>query len=129
MKILRDFYERLRRGDASENELAVMDRRAFLFGMTATAAGLVVAPKIFLPPPDKSLEQWKREIAAFARTLGLLFKGDVDNTVYMGTTLGIPGGLGGLLASEKLEGLETPRPIVLPARMLPSDVKMYTTSS
>lgn len=80
MKILRDFYRRLRSGEASESELPAMDRRAFLFGMAATASGLVVAPKIFLPPPDKSLAQWMAEMRATAREMGLLIKGDLDTT-------------------------------------------------
>lgn len=64
MKILQDFYRRLRSGEASEEELVTMDRRAFLFGMTATAAGLVAAPKVFLPK-ERGLslvrESWERD--------------------------------------------------------------------
>lgn len=55
MKLFQTLLSKLRSGTATDGEIEDLDRRGFMFGMAATAAGLVVArPILFgaaeLPP-------------------------------------------------------------------------------
>ena len=47
------FLTKLRRGTATDGDFVDADKRAFLVGMTATVAGLVVAPTVILPAVRK----------------------------------------------------------------------------
>ena len=50
---LKAFMDKLRKGTATDDDFVRADRRAFVFGMTATVAGIVAAPSIILPAKPK----------------------------------------------------------------------------
>lgn len=57
MKILHDFIAKLRRGTATDDDFVDADKRAFLFGFTATVAGIVVAPTVILPAANPHMRR------------------------------------------------------------------------
>jgi hypothetical protein len=52
MKVFQTLLAKLRSGTATEEEIENLDRRGFMLGMAATAAGIVVARPVLFGAPE-----------------------------------------------------------------------------